>query len=173
VGAIQSTHAYDALFMYQRPLVLPTQMHIASLDDYAYALHMVQFGILFNLALASHLLGSGMTRDAAALAGCLELAFELYHVILGNVDWGLGRSIINTAMSKDLWMCIILNNLAHLHHELCQFDCSTCCLDCVREIVFKTNCLEVFEHILADDAKEIKLNVILPQFYKSMAAPAA
>jgi hypothetical protein len=161
----------EALFMYRHPLVLPTHMHIASLDDYEWAMHMVQCGILFNQALASHLLGLSSTRDVAAKAVPLALAFELYHVLLEDVDWEYGRSILNISMNNALWQCIILNNLAHLHHELFEFDQSTYCLNCVREIMVQTHCLDTFEHICADDAQDIKLNVILPQFCKN--APVA
>jgi hypothetical protein len=146
----------ESLFMYQRALMLPTQMRIASLDNYVQARHMVRCGILF-----------------AALAAPIDHALELYNAILGNVDWDRGRSIVNITMNNALWQCIILNNLAHLHHVLCEFDHSTYCLDWVREVTIKTNCLDEFEHIHADDAKDIKLNVILPQFSKFKAAPVA
>jgi hypothetical protein len=161
----------DAIFLYQHPLVFPIEMNISSLDDYSWAMHMVQCGILFNLALVSHLLALGSTSDAAAHTAPLELALELYHSFLEGVDWDCSPSILNMPMSNALWQSIILNNLAHLHHELCEFDHSIYCLDCVRELVVHTNCLDELEYIGADDAKDIKLNLIVPQFSKT--APVA
>jgi hypothetical protein len=161
----------DAIFLYQHPLVFPIEMHIISLDDYTWAMHMVQCGILFNLALASHLLALGSTCDDVAYTAPLELALELYHSVLEGMDWDCSPSIMNMPMSNTLWQCIILNNLAHLHHELCEFDHSIYSLDCVRELVVHTNCLDELEYIGADDAKDIKLNLILPQFSKN--APVA
>jgi hypothetical protein len=156
----------EALFLYQHPIVFPTQMHIASLDDYESAMHMVQCGILFNLALASHLLALGSTSDTAALVAPLELACELYHSALAGMDWDCSPSIMNMSMNNALWQCIILNNLAHLHHELCEPDDCTYCLDCAQELVVHGNCLDVFEHIHEDDAQEIKLK---PLFFKPAA----
>jgi hypothetical protein len=161
----------DVIFMYQHPLVFPIEMHIASLDDYTSTMHMVQCGILFNLALASHLLALGSTSDTAPYTAPLELALELYHSVLEGMDWDCSPSIWNMPMSNALWQCIILNNLAHLHHELCEFDHSINCLDCVRELLVQSNCLDELKYIGADDAKDIKLNLILPQFSKT--APVA
>jgi hypothetical protein len=161
----------DAIFMYQHPLVFPIEMHIASLDDYTSTMHMVQCGILFNLALASHLLALGSTSDAAPYTAPLELALELYHSVLEDMDWDCSPFIWNMPKSNTLWQCIILNNLAHLHHELCEFDHSIYCLDCVRELLVQSNCLDELKYIGADDARDIKLNLILPQFSKT--APVA
>jgi hypothetical protein len=161
----------DAIFMYQHPLMFPIDMHIASPDDYEWAMHMVQCGILFNLALSSHLLALGPTSDAAALAAPLEFALELYRSVLEGMDWDCSQSIMNISMSNALWQCLILNNLAHLHHELCELDHCSYCLDCVRELLVHANCLDELEHISANDAKDIQLNLILPLF--SQTAPAA
>jgi hypothetical protein len=158
------------LFLYQRPFVLSTEMHIESLSDYACAAWMVQHGILFNLAMASHSIGLAMSADAIAAEGPLELALEIYHCIMAHVDWDHGQSIMHVSMNNALWQCLVLNNLAHLHHDLCDYDYSAYCLACIGELTASTDCLNVLDDIRGDDARDIKLNLILPLFSKGAAA---
>jgi hypothetical protein len=111
-----------------------------------------------------------MRADAVSAVGPLELAVELYHGILAHVDWDHGQSIMNVSMNNALWQCLVLNNLVHLQHELCDFDFRDQCLACIRDLIVNTKCLIIYDHIRGDDARDIKLNLILPFYSKAAAA---
>jgi hypothetical protein len=157
----------DMMFLNQRPLVFPNTVNITSFDDCTCAMCKVQHIILFNLALIHHLMGL-VTEDAASMADSLVFAFELYHIVMGHMDWDQGQSIMRTQMNNDLWFCLILNNLAHIHNELHEYKYTICCLDCIREFVHQADELDP---IHADYARSIEQNLIFLQLH--VVAPAA
>jgi hypothetical protein len=103
--------------------------------------------LLFNLGLACQTLGSIPPSRAAK---CYNLAF----------------SIASRFTSDDgihaLLQCLILNNLAHLHFEECDYAKSHQYMQGMQ-ILFRTGCLDgaTTSHYLSkDDTDELKLNLL-------------
>jgi hypothetical protein len=76
---------------------------------------------------------------------------------------GNGDGII----SSPLLQCLILNNLAHVHHEQCTYDDSEWCLASMETIVMQTGCLDDAERISLylheHEVEELKLNLVFSQ----------
>jgi hypothetical protein len=114
--------------------------------------------LLFNLGLACQTLSSIPPSRAAK---CYNLAF----------------SIASRFTSDDgihaLLQCLILNNLAHLHFEECEYAKSHQCMQNMQLLV-RTGCLDgstASRYLSKDDTDELKLNLLCLK--KPTAARAA
>jgi hypothetical protein len=134
------------LSVYQQPIFLSTRVdsNTTSLDDNASSgERLVHGAILFNLALTSHLSELALVSSDDTEA-CLEEALELYHCSLGLMDImdapdnGTDILGVNVAICK----CLILNNMAHVLYELCEYSDSADCVKCLQEILIQAGVLD-------------------------------
>jgi hypothetical protein len=116
--------------VYQQPILLSTCMTMASLDGDVSVEKFVRGAIFFNLALNSHLSGLVVSNDTETV---LEDALEMYECSLGLMDMDASGAICK---------CLILNNMAHVHYELCEYSESADCLKCLQEVLDQTNGLD-------------------------------
>lgn len=122
-------------------------------DDYMFRTACVF--TIFNLALVFQLHARVTGIEASAVRALL-----LYQSILpSKVGWAIDA----------LLQCLVLNNLAEIHQQLCEYDCTALCMELVAQIANKTRC---FDLMLSErEVKAITLNYALAQF--STAAPTA
>jgi hypothetical protein len=110
---------------------------------------------VFNLALVWQLHARVTSSEASAVR-----AIALYQSILPTtMEWAIDA----------LFQCLILNNLAELHRQLCQYDCTAHCMELVARIANETKCLDLL--LCKREVKAIALNYALAQF--ATAAPTA
>jgi hypothetical protein len=155
-------------FVYSHPLWLPTNLLdvVASMHTEPAGLvtAMVSTHLIFNLALSCHLLG-----HETGCSGPLDRALELYHIVLLSSGHPMLQSMgyVDGIMSSPFLQCLILNNLAHLHHDQCNYDDSEWCLASMETLVMNTGCLDDAErislHLNEHEVEELKLNLVFSQ----------
>lgn len=135
-------------YVYDRPFLIATGLTPSTQEDYDAIILLFSTHILFNFALAWHQLGaiSGRARS-------LRRAGELYEFILKIL-----RSSANNDTAYAVLKCLVLNNLAHIHYERCQYEESKSCIDSMFALALKTDCLESYIHKV--EISEILLNII-------------
>jgi hypothetical protein len=162
-------------FVYRQPLWLPKNLLAGArihTETAGLVTAMVSTHLIFNLALSCHLLGHETGRCQP-----LDRALELYHIVLLSSGHPMLQSMGNGdgIISSALLQCLILNNLAHVHHEQCTYDDSEWCLASMETIVMQTGCLDDVERISLylheHEVEELKLNLVFSQ--SPVAAHAA
>lgn len=152
----------NRIFVFCRPLRIPTNVgRFSSPEDFVTDFQTTSCYIFFNLAIACHQYGMASGLDAPLL-----YAMEFYQSVLTlqsqlNVD--ASDSTSHHCMMQI--QCLVMNNLAHIHSERCEYHSSRVCFDCVIDLIFRTGCLEP---VVLDvnkslclteyEAEEIKLN---------------
>jgi hypothetical protein len=152
------------IYFYSRPMFL-------SADDAAAEPHsrireqLSSAFIVFNLALGYHRLGIETGADEP-----LQYALKLYQIVLTcqSIEQFLDDE---TRSNLEVLLCVVLNNLSHLHHEFCEYSTSMYCVDCMAEWTMQTKCLERPNYLQEYEAEEIKLNIVFA--HSPIAAHAA
>jgi hypothetical protein len=149
LDGLQNGHCY----VYDRPLLLPTQFATSTQQDIdSYMLTLTSY-IMFNFALACHQYGKLSGREAP-----LSQASNLYDLVLTI----LCRSDIDNS-THSVFKCLALNNLAQLHYEACEYEKSQHCVACLYDLIIWTECLDSPSsrcHLSETEVEEIKLNLI-------------
>ena len=141
----------DNCYVYDRPLLIPTDLKISTQEDLHSAILISSTWIVFNFALALHQLGMISGKDAP-----LRRAVGLYDLTLRM----LCRSDIDESMNAVL-RCLALNNLAQLQYEYCEYEKSKYCTDCMYDLAVSTGCLDSSCSYLSEsDIDEIKWNLV-------------
>lgn len=156
---------HNSFFVYCRPVRIPTNVDLSSIhDDFATHFQTTNCYIFFNLAIACHQFGMASGFDAPLL-----LAKEFYQGVL--LIQSQLHANVSDSQSHYLIQCLVMNNLAHIHSERCEYDSSQCCINCVCDLIARTGCLNL-EHFLPetatarsvwlrdDEVNEIKLNLM-------------
>lgn len=171
-GASEKWHNQDGLiYIYDRHLFLPSKVHVDSLEQYNHILHTVSMHAIFNLALAYHLQGriTGAETPSAR-------AIDLYYMVLSSFEFDANIEVVannSKRMGRALWQCLVLNNLAHLHYEFCEYERSQYCMERVADILRRTNCLAKSSNILSDnDMSSFALNCLILNHFPTAAKAA-
>jgi hypothetical protein len=144
-----------SIYFYSRPMVLSADDALAPLQsDSVIRVRVVSAFIVFNLALGYHRLGIETGSDEP-----LQDALKLYQIVLTsqNVERFVDEK---TRSDLEVLLCVVLNNLSHLHFEFCEYSTSMYCVDCMAEWAMQTECLERPNYLQEYEAEEIKLNTI-------------
>jgi hypothetical protein len=155
-----------AIHVYARPMLHPTSVEVTSLKDVASVLHSLNCCMSFNLALACHLHGIETGTSMS-----LDQAMEMYQLVLTGLCMDPQDTPITDSMSTGLLQCVILNNLSHIHSELCEHDYSIYCMDCMVDLLGKMGCPCETGLLLSDESDAILLNLMARQYFE--VAPAA
>jgi hypothetical protein len=143
--------------VFTRPLPLTVQ----SCEDES-TIIMASSSLLFNLGLTCHsLYADQRTISASRVAKCYNLALTITCRFTSNNG-------INAVLR-----CLILNNLAHLHFEECDYAKSHYSLQRMQALV-RTGCLDgssASHYPMKHDVDELKLNLLCLK--KPTAARAA
>lgn len=162
----------DTLFAHFRPLPIPQHLLLShGDDDLEGLLDIVLSYLAFNLAVACHRAGASSRSEAM-----WKRARDLYCIVLrtqhGLLAWGNNH---HNNIQGSLLQCLALNNLAHIHYEFFEYECSQQCLAFMMDIHDSTECLcmnDDSKTILSEwELEEITLNVIYAQS-PTMAASA-
>jgi hypothetical protein len=141
-------------YTYDRPLLLHVDTSCATSND-SESLYLVSVILIFNLALAyhSHAKSCGFTSSQ-------QHAVKMYNLAAKMAD-----SIVNDQYMGRVIMCFILNNLANLHCEMCDFGTCKYILKCIQDSVWNDTCVDVYAMGFIDENEwiEMKLNYIYSQ----------
>lgn len=155
------------IYFYNRPLLLSSDgfdSAATSPERRDHILLDVSLYVIFNLALACHLVGLETSNDFSSLR-----AKELYGMILAS------SPPLGATTSRDYLKGLVWNNLAHLHFEFCEYEHARYYLECFGEMIRRTGCLQndTSNDVLSDhEMDELHLNLLLLHFFP-VAAKAA
>lgn len=149
----------EACYIYDRPLLIPTDFNIATLEEQDSFMLMSSTFVIFNFALACHQFGKISGNEVHLLrAGQL---YELTLKILSSAER-------DHAMHSVL-QCLALNNLAQLHYDQCDYQKSQSYMESMFDLVMTTDCLDT--HLSEKEVEELMLNLVHMQ--PPTVAPAA
>lgn len=154
-------------YVYDRPLLIPTDLNANTQHELDSLVRTVSTYVIFNFALAFHQLGRISGQDAP-----LRQAAELYNTSFKILSRCCGDDNLNSKMNATL-QCLVLNNLAHLHYDHCEYEKSRSCMDCMYDLIMFTECLDSssFCFLESKEIEEISLNLMYMK--PPMAAPVA
>ena len=146
----------ELYYTYDRPLLLTIgKTPVFPEADSSWDIYLGSLVLMFNLALAYH-----QHAKQSGLSGSLQHAIKMYKVAMKmadglEVDQCLGRALT----------CFILNNLASLHSDICEYETCGYCLKCIKDSFWSDANLDLFSMGFLDEEEwvEIKLNCIYGQ----------
>jgi hypothetical protein len=145
LDGLQSEHGY----VYDRPILIPTDLGIfTSHELYSVVLTSGSF-IIFNFALACQYDGK-ITGNKVPLQKARQL-YELVLKMLTSEESNCNNCCV-------VLQCLVLNNLAQLHHDQCNYRKSQSCMQSLYDHIITTNCLDIY--LDATEAEEIMLNLV-------------
>jgi hypothetical protein len=102
----------------------------------------------------------------------LDRAMELYQILLSGLCLDPEDNVITDSMSNGFLQCVILNNLSHIHSELCEHGYSIYCMDCMVDLIGKMgSSLYDTGYLDPRESDGILLNLMARQYFG--VAPAA
>jgi hypothetical protein len=155
-----------SIYVCVRPILLPVNVEINTLNDLTSIFRSVSCCIGFNLALACHLYS---IETGTSLS--LGRALEMYQIVLTGLCMDTDDTHITDSMSSGMLQCVVLNNLSHIHSELCEHGYSIYCMDCIVDLIGKMQSQYDTEFLLFGESDGILLNLMARQYVK--VAPAA
>lgn len=145
-------------YVFHRPLLLSTEFNIRTNNELYIVVLSSTAVICFNFALSCHRVGALEGRRAT-----LHRAANLYHLTLGI----LGRFDTTSDNPHSVLKCLVLNNLAHLHYEHCEYAECQYCLQRMFDLILWTGCLDDRDggnysgnFLAAKESAELKLNLL-------------
>jgi hypothetical protein len=142
-------------YTYDRPLLLQVNVTLSSPEALDSFMLMSSAILIFNFGMACHQFGKETGQE-----GVLRQAVQIYELTLRMIN----RSCISEYLRKVV-MCLVLNNLANLHSDLCDFNKYKCCLECVKELLFHDSSIDLFALNFLDESEwdALKLNLMHSQ----------
>jgi hypothetical protein len=154
------------IYVYARPMIHPTSVEVTSMEDLPTVLRSVNCCVGFNLALTCHLYAMETGTSVA-----LVRAMELYQILLTGLCLDPEDTVITDSMSNGFLQCVVLNNLSHIHSELCEHGYSIYCMDCMVDLIGKMGSLYDTGFLDPHESDSILLNLMARQYFE--VAPAA
>jgi hypothetical protein len=148
-------------FVYSRPIVLPFWLALATPDDFSTPLLISSVYLIFNLALASQHYGLMSGTDAP-----LRQAMTLYKMCLTMLHESNPIDNVKGIMDGALLQCLVLNNLACLKFECCEYDKSENYVRDMYRLMAQTECLNNdtdSTFLRPHEAGELKINGLILQ----------
>jgi hypothetical protein len=157
----------EMYFIYSRPMVLPAWWTLTSSGDLNCLARACSVYLIFNLALACHYFGIVSGAD-----GPLRQAMSLYKVFLKPSGSFIVDLSHHGGVDGALLQCLVLNNLAYLHFDFCEYNECEHCLQDMGRLTLQTGCLDdEYTCLSRHEAREIKINgLILQQSVVTRAA---
>jgi hypothetical protein len=135
--------------VYDRPLLLPTDVTIKSQDEVESIILTASTSIIFNLALSCHQQGTITGNEIL-----LKKAARLYALVVRILDNADSDDEVHYVLK-----CLALNNGAQLHYEQCDYDLSQICMEEMFHLLMQTDCL-LDDFLEADEADQVRLNML-------------
>ena len=112
-------------YIYNRPLLIPTDITIQSMEHMNSVVVTASTYIIFNFALTCHVVGKHTGKESYFIRA-MRL-YELTLKVLETAQSSNGSSYVHEMHS--VLECLALNNLAQMHYELCDYRSSQFYMD--------------------------------------------
>jgi hypothetical protein len=150
-------------YSYNRPIVLPSHLTTSLTQVSESQLHLISSVLLFNLALTyrSYRYINQKCRSSTMLQEVKVYRLAASILELGGCESDWGKFI----------MILILNNLANLHYELCDYDVSHYLFSCIKQSVSHDVDINSFamSFLSEDEWIEMQLNCVYSQIPSAAA----
>ena len=145
-------------FIYNRPLFIPTDISIQSMEHLNSVVVTASTYIIFNFALTCQLVGKHTGKESYLIR-----AMRLYELTLKVLETAKSSSSTNPHVQEmhSVLECLALNNLAQMHYELCDYRSSQFYMDSMHSILVTIKRLD--EYLDENEMEEIMLNLVYLQ----------
>lgn len=144
----QSKVHCDQSYVYNRPLIIVTDLDGVSEDHLQWFVLTATTSIIFNLALSWHLHG-----NATGKSMLLTKASHLYNLVINVID-----NAETVDESYAVLECVALNNLAQIHFEQGNYDICRDCLSELFDLIQMNDFLDIY--LDSEEADEIRFNIL-------------
>ena len=141
-------------YIYNRPLLIPTDFSIQSIEQLNSVILSASTYIVFNFALACHLCGKTSGREDYLFRAAR--LYELTLKVLGSAEATRDRSSMLAILE-----CLTLNNLAQMYYEQCDYKTCQIYMDAMHDLFMTADRLDTF--LDAHEMEEIMLNLVYLQ----------
>jgi hypothetical protein len=144
-------------YIYNRPLLIPTDITIQNLDHMNSVVVTSSIYIIFNFALACHLVGkcSGKENYMIRAVRLYELTLKVLDTAQHQRDNCYQHEILSVLE------CLTLNNLAQIHYEQCNYKLSQFYMDNMYELLMNVQCMDAY--LDENELEEMMLNLVYLQ----------
>lgn len=143
-------------YIYNRPLLIPTDFAIYSIEQLNSVILSASTYIVFNFALACHLCGKMSGRE-----DYLMRAARLYELTLKVLGSSEATTCPNHDTMHTILECLTLNNLAQMYYEQCDYKACQIYMDAMYDLFMTAERLDAF--LDAHEMEEIMLNLVYLQ----------
>lgn len=144
-------------YIYNRPLLIPSDIVIQSIEHMNSVVVTASTYIIFNFALTCHAVGKHTGKESY-----VTRAMRLYELTLKVLD--TAQSSSNSPSVHEMHSvleCLALNNLAQMHYELCDYQSSQFYMDYMHSLLMTIKRMD--EYLEEKELEEIMLNLVYLQ----------
>jgi hypothetical protein len=144
-------------YIYNRPLLIPTDISIQSMEHMNSVVVTASTYIIFNFALTCHLVGKHTGKDSYFIR-----AMRLYELTLKVLETAQSNSSTPCVHEMhSVLECLALNNLAQMHYELCDYRSSQFYMDSMYALLITIKRMDTY--LEENELEEIMLNLVYLQ----------
>jgi hypothetical protein len=139
-------------YTFDRPLILQStvsSLYSYSNEEFKSKINLVTSILFFNFALASH-----QYALQCGTSNSLHVAIRMYNTVANLI-----RETNIEQYTGDIIFCLIMNNMASLHFELCDFKQCELDLKCTQNSLVYDNDLDMIAIQLLDEEEWIQLKL--------------
>ena len=151
-GGILRGLQHDSSYLYNRPLLIPTDITIQSIEHLNSVVLTSSTYIIFNFALACHFVGISF-HDGSSLIRATRL-YELTLTVLASAKNGTSHQHEMHSIVE----CLTMNNLGQMHYDQCDYHKCQSYMDAVYDIFLTVDCIDSF--LDEYEMNEIMLNLV-------------
>ena len=145
-------------YIYNRPLLIPTDITIRSMEHMNSVVVTASTYIIFNFALTCHAVGRHTGKESYFIR-----AMRLYELTLKVLETAQASSSSSPYVHEmhSVLECLTFNNLAQMHYELCDYRSSQFYMDSMHALLI--NIKRMHAYLEENELEEIMLNLVYLQ----------
>jgi hypothetical protein len=144
-------------YVYNRPLLIPTDISIQSVEHMNSVVVTASTYIIFNFALTCHAVGNHTGKESYLIR-----AMRLYELTLKVLETAKSSAVSSCVQEMHAALeCLTLNNLAQMHYELCDYRSSQFYMDSMYAVLITIKRMDTY--LEENELEEIMLNLVYLQ----------
>jgi hypothetical protein len=144
-------------YIYNRPLLIPSDITIQSMEHMNSVVVTASTYIIFNFALTCHVVGKHTGKESY-----FTRSMRLYELTLKVLDTAQASSTSPYVHEMhSVLECLALNNLAQMHYELCDYQSSQFYMDSMYALLMTIKRMDAY--LEENELEEIMLNLVYLQ----------